>query len=383
MDTILALGIKDSKLVGALKAIGYNVTTPMAGQQIEQAVVEQMVDLLLIDCQGMKNAIDSIKALRSSGITRRFPFVVLCPDAETVKLVKQLEPERTESLICSASIAEVCSRVAMQLRIRKMAAVDGINKANLAELNSALKDLNARYAKEIEDAKLIQESLLPASLPSDPRFDIFACYFPLDEVGGDLYSISHFERGAFGIQVADVTGHGLAAAFIGSMIKLALSAVKEKNPAKLFEGVNKLLTPQMPIGRFVTMAAVTYDPESAELLFTRAGHPPGILVRSNGCVELTGEGFAFGFDDSSQYTESSTKLEIEDKVLLYTDGITEAQNRAGEMYGMQRLKDVSAKADRSISSEELTRLILEDFRTFTDGRRMNDDVTLVVFKRKA
>ncbi|NMC63956.1 MAG: serine/threonine-protein phosphatase, partial [SAR324 cluster bacterium] len=209
-------------------------------------------------------------------------------------------------------------------------------------------------------------------------------YSPLEEVGGDWYNFRFEESGSISAQVADVSGHGLAAAFLGSMAKLGFSAVTEERPHELFERINKLLTPQMPAGRFVTMCGFLYNPENGHIDFARAGHQPALILRNETreIEELKGEGFAMGFFDTANYTHEESELGHGDSIAIFSDGLVEAQNRASETFDLKGVSASLASASKDATAEELTKKIIRDFENFLDGRVLKDDVTLMLLKRK-
>src|SRR4029079_8459183 len=130
------------------------------------------------------------------------------------------------------------------------------------------------------EARSIQLALLPTSLPKSSKFEIAASYQPLEEVGGDWYYARTEKSGQVSMVIADVTGHGLSAAFIGTMTKLAMTAADRENPAERLFHMNRLMAPQLPDGRFVTMPSVLYTPETGEVQAGRAGHPPALLLHT-------------------------------------------------------------------------------------------------------
>jgi sigma-B regulation protein RsbU (phosphoserine phosphatase) len=202
-------------------------------------------------------------------------------------------------------------------------------------------------------------------------------------VGGDWYFASKTGDGKISLQIADVTGHGLGAAFVGSMAKLAMAAVAKSVPHELLTGLNRLMAPQIPPGRFVTMCSVLYDPDTGKVQFARAGHSPAILVRagSRSSIQLKGDGFAVGFFDDSEYELVEETLEVGDVLFLYTDGISEAQNRSMKTYGLDRLAGAIASAPESANCAEVLGVVLDDVDAFREERIINDDVTAICLKR--
>ena len=188
------------------------------------------------------------------------------------------------------------------------------------------------------------------------------------------------------MQIADVTGHGIAAAFLGSMTKLALTAASSEIPDELFHHMNRLLTPQMPPGRFITMSSVRYDPKSGKLQFAKAGHLPGLVIHKNASgasfEQLKAPGFAMGFQEEGMYQLNETTLQPEDLFILCTDGFTEGQNRSGVMYGLDGLAQSAINHISKGSVDEILKDILSDFNDFLEGRLLKDDLTLLILRRK-
>jgi sigma-B regulation protein RsbU (phosphoserine phosphatase) len=246
-----------------------------------------------------------------------------------------------------------------------------------------LRDFTEKFKRELDEARAIQQSLLPKTLPHDPRFEIAALYEPLEEVGGDWFYIDQSSSGKLRVQIADVTGHGLSAAFIGSMTKLAMMAAGEEAPAALLTRMNALMAAQIPEGKFVTMFSYALDPVSGALRYARAGHPQGLLFRAEtGEVEeLHGEGFPVGFFEDSHYEEREAQLSSGDFIVVLTDCIPEAQNMGGETYGFERLRESLIRVGKTAKTpSEVIAKLVDDFENFRAGRILKDDVTLIVLR---
>jgi sigma-B regulation protein RsbU (phosphoserine phosphatase) len=282
------------------------------------------------------------------------------------------------------SVGALASRIALTLRLRKIAGTDE-RKSSLAESNANLRDPNSKFKKELEEARSIQQSLLPRVLPRDSRIELAVSYEPLDEVGGDWYFANTTHSGSISLQIADVSGHGLSAAFIGSMAKLAMTAAGTDEPSGLLGEMNRLLAPQIPSGRFVTMGSCLYDPATGKVRWARAGHPPALILRrkTHEVAKLLGEGFAVGFFEDSSYSLLEDKLEVGDALLMFTDGITEAQDLSGDAFGLDRLSAALLRTAQEQSSADMLRVVLDAFDAFRGERLIRDDVTVLLLKRSA
>lgn len=382
MDSLLAFGLNDDKLTSFLKRVGCTVINAGGEGRLADVVSSSVVDLILVDERMEENPIELCVFLREQRATKDVPIVYLGRKASAVSQFLERGLTQVEVLDLPYSVGKVVSQIATQLRLRKLAGADEAT-ASLGQMNATLRELNNHFNAELKEARIIQQMLLPKKLPADERYSVAAMYQPLEEVGGDWYYWQAEKSGKISAHIADVTGHGLSAAFIGSMTKLALTAAAKELPHELLGEMNRLMAPQLPEGRFVTMFSYLYDPESGVLDFARAGHPPALCWRqkSGALSELKGEGFAVGFFEEAKYKAAQTTLEPEDFVVLLTDGIVEARNRDNKMYGPSQMHEVFAKLPAAADAEAIVKAIMDDFNAFRDGRILKDDTTLVVLKR--
>jgi sigma-B regulation protein RsbU (phosphoserine phosphatase) len=308
----------------------------------------------------------------------------MTPEGMETLGIQAVESEnRLEILPASCSIGALASKVATQLRLRKVAGEDEVT-STLGEMNAALRDHNARFQKDLEEARAIQENLLPKELPKDKRFSIGVSYQPLEQVGGDSYFIEHVkETDELHMHLADVSGHGLPAAFLASMGKLAMVAADHVPPDALLKRMNDLMLPQLPPGRFVTAGHVVYNAATGDLLWARGGHGPALIRRhdTKEVVQLYGDGFPIGFIAGGDYELVRAKLNPGDALVLFTDGLTEAQNLAADQFGIDRLAQTFSEVDGDVSAQHMVSYIIDSFSAFLEGRLLKDDVTLVLLKR--
>jgi sigma-B regulation protein RsbU (phosphoserine phosphatase) len=234
----------------------------------------------------------------------------------------------------------------------------------------------ASLHQELEVAKRIQLSILPTGFPVSPHFTVAARYVPMTAVAGDFYEFLSTGGPRAGLLVADVSGHGVPAALIASMVKMATTAQRQHaaSPERLLAGVNEALCGSTQ-GQFVTAAYVYLDAERGELCYAAAGHPPMLLLRDGQVCSIEENGLMLGVFSSAAYSATKQTLLKGDRLLLYTDGVIEAANGGEEEFGQERLgKLLTASAGRTV--EEMADLILSTVQDWASTQM--DDLTVVV-----
>lgn len=241
---------------------------------------------------------------------------------------------------------------------------------------------NARVTRDLEIAKQIQLSLLPESAPRLKGLSIASRCIPAAHVGGDYYDF--FERGEGRIDVimADVSGHSVGAALIMVETRSVLRAqMKETHSAKdVLRLLNELLYEDLSGAElFITMFCAKYDGTTRTLSYANAGHSRPILFRAGGWEELDAEGLILGVEQSVSFEEKKVTLEAGDMLLIYTDGIIEAEHETGEFFGVERLcRLVSGLADEE--PETVIERVLSEVNTYSWPHPLQDDISMVVMK---
>lgn len=245
----------------------------------------------------------------------------------------------------------------------------------------------AELSKELETARAVQQMVLPRELPALDGLRIAARYVPAAEVAGDLYDVIVLDERRALLLVADVSGHGVPAALIASMVKVAFAAEAERSarPDEVLSGVNRILCGNLK-GQFVTAVCAYVDLERRLVRYTTAGHPPLLHRRRGQVAKLSTEGIFLGVLPEARYRSSEVSLERGDLLVLYTDGILEAAPPSGELFGIERF--VRLLEERRVASpEELAAAILDAVQAWhfgsRDARPLDDDVTLVVVETTA
>lgn len=230
--------------------------------------------------------------------------------------------------------------------------------------------------KELEVARRIQLSILPSEFPSSTHFRVAARYVPMTSVAGDFYDYVVADNQQAGLLIADVSGHGVPAALIASMVKLAAASQRAiaADPSRLLSGMNSALFGNTQ-DQFVTAAYVHLNSESRELRYSAAGHPPMLLLRNGRITEVEENGLILAAFDFAAYANATQQLEQGDRLLLYTDGIVEAANASGEFLGRDALRELLRKT-AGLSSSDAADLIISSVREWS--AKQDDDLTVLV-----
>ncbi len=257
-----------------------------------------------------------------------------------------------------------------------------------AERDNYLRDIE-RKNTELQIAADIQKSFLPSKIGPLIGFDIAAVSIPAKEVGGDFFDVIPFavvpfkDHGA-GIMIADVSGKGIPAALFMalSLVIMRVNSLWHPHPADVLRDSNAIISRDTKeTGMFVTLFYAVIDCELRQVTFANAGHNPPMLCRagSRAIEELGTTGIALGILDTATYTEEVCVLSPGDVLLLYTDGITEADNVAEEMFGEKRLWEGLLRY-HDLPASEIMDSVLRDVRAFAAGSPQSDDITLMVLK---
>ncbi|MEP7076437.1 MAG: GAF domain-containing SpoIIE family protein phosphatase [Acidobacteriota bacterium] len=261
-------------------------------------------------------------------------------------------------------------------RIRLLEALAGHVSTAIANarLYQRERDERDRMSKELDEARAIQSGLFPGECPAVDGFEITGICIPCREVGGDWFDYIQLGGGRIGIVLGDVSGKGSAAAFLMSSARsiLRMNAQRFLSPGKVLAEVNKILIADFPSARFVTLIYAVVDPASRSVTFANGGHVYPLIVEDNGARFLeTESGLPLGIMES-EYSERRIDMPVGSKLFLYTDGITEAVNTAGDEYGDERIMAHAAKPEASVST------LYADVARFSAGVAVADDITVVM-----
>jgi sigma-B regulation protein RsbU (phosphoserine phosphatase) len=232
---------------------------------------------------------------------------------------------------------------------------------------------------ELEIARQIQASILPAGTPEVEDLCIAASYLPMTAVGGDFYQFVQVDRQRVGFLVADVSGHGIPAALISTMLKVAMQSAAScaEEPGGVLSALNRILSGQLR-GQLISAAYLWIDTETHRALYSSAGHPPLLRWSAGRLERIESNGLLFGVLPDLDYPVRKMALNAGDRFLLYTDGVVEPENAAGEAFGAEELERVIRK-NEGRTPEELSKRLLAEVRHWQPATAsQQDDITLIV-----
>jgi predicted ester cyclase len=242
-----------------------------------------------------------------------------------------------------------------------------------------------RVEQELRVARSIQQASLPEEVPTLEGWQISPFYQPAREVGGDFYDFHYLSEGRLGLVVGDATGKGVPAALVMSTTcgMLRLAAQNYSSPGQMLRRVNEALFPYIPSNMFVTCFYAILDPKRGSLSYANAGHDIPYLRRRGGdCQELRARGMPLGLMPGMDYEQKEIVLDAGEEALLYSDGLVEAHDPKGEMFGFPRLQQLLA--EHGDEKESLEDALLEELSSFVgQGWEQEDDITLVTLRRSA
>jgi serine phosphatase RsbU (regulator of sigma subunit) len=235
--------------------------------------------------------------------------------------------------------------------------------------------------QELRLARSIQQASLPKEVPSLERWQISPFYLPAREVGGDFYDFHPLSEGRLGLVVGDATGKGVPAALVMSTTcgMLRLAAQSSSSPGEMLQRVNETLFPYIPPNMFVTCFYAILEPNSGSLTYANAGHDLPYLWHGGDAGELRARGMPLGLMPGMSYEEGEISLREGNCVLFYSDGLVEAHDPKGEMFGFPRLRALVAQ--HGDEKRQLGDFLMEDLYSFVgEGWEQEDDITLLTLR---
>jgi phosphoserine phosphatase RsbU/P len=353
----------------------YKVRIATSGAKaLELANATPPPDLILLDVlMPEMDGYEVCARLKKNSQTRDIPVIFLTVQTEIENETRGFEVGAVDYIHKPFSPAIVMARVHTHLVLR------GIREQLAKQLRM--------IQRELDTAREIQFSILPAKIPKIDGLDIAARYIPMTAVAGDFYDFIVVDEKHIGILVADVSGHGMPAALIASMLKIALAAQVDHaaDPAQVLLGLNQALCGKFQ-QLYITAAYVFIDMAKRTLTYAGAGHPPLVLWgdSSAGVRAVEKNGLFLGMFPWATYSSLELPLSAGDWCLLYTDGIPETANHAGVEFGPGRFREFLA-AELSSSANQFADRLIEELSIWaarSPGEELNDDITMVAIHVK-
>src|SRR5579863_6869624 len=326
--------------------------------------------------KGMVGHVASTGQMHYAPDVRQDPHYIGCEESTLSEVAIPLHVEGQLVGVFTASHTQLDAFTPCQLRLLQALCSDVAVAVHNARRFQQEQRQREQMTSEAREARLIQQALLPKAAPSVPGFTVSGLSIPVGAVGGDWYDFIPMEEGRWGLVLADVSGKGTAAALLMSATRGMLRSLAEAScsPGEVLSKLNRLLIEDFPAGRFVTMVYAVLDPAKRTLTFANAGHLRPLLMGSNSAQFLDVErGIPLGLG-SGDFSEVEVKLPVGFRLVLYSDGITEAENPAGEEYGVLRLQQHFSRPGASAES------LLDDVRAFADGAGLRDDASVILVK---
>ena len=328
---------------------------------------------LKIGSEGMVGYVAANGQMRYAPDVRKDQYYIACEQSTLSEVAIPLRVGERLVGVFTASHPDVDGFPRQQLRILQ-ALCDHIAVAvhNARQFQSERAE-RAAMDRDAQEARTMQQALLPKSSPYIPGFAVSGLSVPARAVGGDWYDFIAFPDGRWGLVLADVSGKGTAAALLMSATRGMLRSLAEAccTPGEVLTRLNQLLVDDFPAGKFVTMVYAVLDPSTRTVVFANAGHLRPLFIDKQGEHFLdTERGLPLGLG-CGDYSETSIALSEGSKLVFYSDGITEAENAKAEEYGLCRLAEHAGKAGSSAVS------IVDDVRSFVDGANLRDDASVV------
>jgi sigma-B regulation protein RsbU (phosphoserine phosphatase) len=330
---------------------------------------------LKIGKQGMVGYVAGTGQMRYAADVRKDPYYIGCEESTLSEVAIPLHVEGKLIGVFTASHPELDAFPAEQLRLLQALCsyvAVAVHNARRFQQERSEREVMSREANE---ARKIQEALLPRSSPYIPGFVVTGLSTPAGAVGGDWYDFIPFDDGRWGLVLADVSGKGTAAALLMSATRGMLRSLATACcPSEVLKKLNELLVNDFPSGRFVTMVYAILDPAERTLRFASAGHLRPLLIEASDTRFLdTERGLPLGIGPG-EYSEAKVRLAPGARLLFYSDGITEATDPDDDEYGAARLEQHFRRTDASAES------ILDDVRSFANGAGLHDDATVILVK---
>lgn len=345
----------------------YNIHFAVNGEEGLRAAEELRPDIIISDVMmPVMNGYEMTARLKTESRLRRIPLILLTAKADITEKIEGLEFGADDYLTKPFSSRELLTRIKGLLKTR--------------DYELALEKRNREIEEDLRTARLIQTRLLPQEIPVVPGYRFHPLYIPMDEVGGDFYDFNVSSR-YIEIFISDVSGHGLVSAFIALIAKMALDSIKQRDSCiRVMQILNSIICKSTVNTNYMTAFFCLVEKETRIMSYSNTGHMPPLVYRrsSDTFFELKTKGKPLGLFEDFQPVEGRIQLERGDRVVFYTDGITECMGEKSELFGEVRFKEF-IKENSKTDPEVYSSALLEKLMAFSGREDFGDDLCMLVF----
>jgi phosphoserine phosphatase RsbU/P len=375
-DVVLALHL-------LLKAHGYATRSASSPAELLEMLAQHEFDLILMDLNYARDTTsgrEGLDLLTQLGAIEGLPPIIVMTGWATVGIAVEAMQHGVTDFVekpwTNTKLLESLQKQVALGRERRELARSSVRQSRAhQEVASQLH----KHEQEIAEARAIQEGFLPKQIPQFPGYELASAWQSARIVGGDYFDVLPFERDMLGLCIADVAGKGMPAALLMSNLQAAVRglASADRRPDELCARLNALLCRNIATDRFITFFYAQLDGASRTLQYVNAGHNPPIVVHQDGThYRLTEGGGVFGVFPNQSFALGTARLERGDRVVLYTDGVTEATDAHDEEFGDERLVRL-LQENAGCTANEIQARILQAAGSFCGGL-WHDDATLLV-----
>jgi sigma-B regulation protein RsbU (phosphoserine phosphatase) len=326
--------------------------------------------------EGLVGYVAATGQMRYAPDVRTDQYYIACEPSTLSEVAIPLHVDERLVGVFTASHPELNAFPPQQLKILQALCSHIATAVQNARLFQCERQEREQMTRDALEARAIQQALLPKCSPYVPGFAISGLCIPVGAVGGDWYDFIPMDNGLWALVLADVSGKGTAAALLMSATRSILRSLAQacSTPGDVLQRLNRVLVEDFPPARFVTMVYAILDPAKRTLTYANAGHLHPLLIHGQEAQFLpTDEGMPLGLGPGN-FSEVEIQLRPGSRLVLYTDGITEAENPAEEEYGQHRLKEHLLQPDACPES------LLADVRSFANGFGLHDDATVITIR---
>lgn len=368
-------------LARRLERQGYHVVLAESGRQALETLKQHSFDLALLDIQMPEmNGYEVCQQIKADAATRDMPIIFISALGDLHDKIQAFTAGGVDYVTKPFQFQEVLARVETHLALRRL-------QIQLQDANQQLREANTKMARELTLAGEVQASFLPRELPHVPGWQLAVSLRPSREMSGDFYDVERLPNGRWGILIGDVVDKGAGAALFMALSWILIRTYATQYPAQpelILSSVNRRILEDTAAHEFVTVFYGVLDPSTGELVYASGGHCPALLVRAQEQAEvqsLCNTGMALGIFPELTWRQGVVQLAAGDVLVLYTDGITEAQDKQRRLFEEDRLRETLI-ANWGQPAETIRDAILRAVDEFVGDAPQSDDIALAVIVRE-